>query len=71
MRVLIVFALGLLLGAAGFHVYYRSLSAPQQCGWNHPLDRSARDACEQRATFTGYAKGARRQLDNLIGDLSR
>jgi hypothetical protein len=71
MRVLIVFVLGLLLGAAGFHVYYHAQSAAKQCGWDHPFDRNARDACEARATFTGYAKGARKQLDSLIGNLSR
>jgi len=69
MRSLLLLLLGLVAGAMLFHVYYLGLTPAKRCGWDHPLDRGARDACVSRATFTGYANGARKALDNLIDDL--
>ncbi len=70
MRSLLLLLLGLLAGAALFHVYYLGLAPAARCPWDHPLDRGAREQCEARATFTGYANGARKQLDHLIEDVS-
>lgn len=70
MRSLLLLLLGLVAGAALFHLYYLGLSSTKRCGWDHPIDGSARDACVARATFTGYAQGARKALDSLIGDVS-
>jgi hypothetical protein len=70
MRSLLLLLLGLVAGAALFHVYYLGLAPAKRCGWDHPLDRPARDACAARASFAGYASGARRQLDHLIEDVS-
>lgn len=70
MRSLLLLLLGLVAGAALFHLYYLGLSPTKRCGWDHPIDGSARDACVTRASFTGYAKGARKALDSLIDDVS-
>ena len=70
MRSLLLLLLGLVAGAVLFHVYYLGLSPTKRCGWDHPIDGSARDACVSRATFSGYAGNARKALDNLIDDVS-
>ena len=70
MRSLFLLLLGLVAGAALFHVYYLGLAPAKRCAWDHPLDGGARDACTARATFAGYANGARKQLDHLIDDVS-
>lgn len=66
MRALLIFILGLLLGAALFHVHYRSLTPAARCAWDHPFDDSGRDRCVTAASSAGYGAGARRQLDNLV-----
>ena len=70
MRSLLLLLIGLLAGAALFHVYYLRLAPPKRCAWDHPLDRGAREACVSGATFAGYASGARKQLDHLIEDIN-
>lgn len=70
MRSLLLLLLGLVAGAVLFHVYYLGLSPTKRCGWDHPIDGSARDACVSRATFSGYARTARKALDNLIDDVN-
>lgn len=69
MRSLILLLLGLVAGAALFHIHYLGLAPAARCGWDHPLDDQARKACVATATFTGYAKGARKALDHLIDDV--
>jgi hypothetical protein len=70
MRSLLLLLLGLFAGAVLFHLYYLGLAPANRCAWDHPLDRGAREACVSRATFAGYAIGARKQLDHLIEDVS-
>lgn len=70
MRILIALLIGLVAGAACFHVYYLGLDPAPRCGWDHPIDHDAREACEARATFKGYAGGARKKLDDLVGQIS-
>jgi hypothetical protein len=70
MRSLLFLILGLFAGAMLFHLYYSGLAPTSRCHWDHPLDSHARDACVARATFTGYATGARKALDNLVDDVS-
>jgi len=70
MRSLLLLLLGLVAGAALFHAYYLDLSPTSRCLWDHPVDHGARNACIARAAFTGYASGARKQLDHLIDDVS-
>lgn len=70
MRSLLFLMLGLFAGALLFHVYYLGLAPASRCSWDHPLDSHARDACVARASFTGYATGARKALDHLVDDVS-
>ena len=72
MRTLLSLILGGLLGAILFHLYYLRLPAERRCGWDHPLDDHAKAACVADAStpagnFHGYAKRARKDLDDLIG----
>ena len=69
MRSLLLLLLGLVAGAALFHVYYLGLAPTSRCVWDHPVDHDARNACVARATFTGYANGARKALDHLIDNV--
>jgi hypothetical protein len=69
MRTLIIFLLGLFLGAALFHLYYLEQAPAGRCRWDHPLDHAARSDCEAHATFKGYARDAREKLDSLIGNV--
>ncbi|MBA2932572.1 hypothetical protein HZF05_00555 [Sphingomonas sp. CGMCC 1.13654] len=70
MRSLLLLLLGLVAGAVLFHLYYLGLTPTHRCAWDHPIDASAHDACVSRASFTGYANGARKALDHLIDDVS-
>jgi hypothetical protein len=69
MRTLLVFAVGLLIGAAGFHAYYRSLDDAARCGWDHPLDDGGKRRCGA-GEVGGYSKRARGQLNQLIDNVS-
>ena len=74
MRSLIVLLVGVLLGAATFHLYYLRLAPDARCGWDHPLDAGARARCRTAAAaldLHGYAVKARRDLDSLIGRVAR
>jgi hypothetical protein len=70
MRVLIIFILGLLIGAAAFHAYYLNQAPAKRCGWDHPFDDSGRKACVPSGS-PGYTKAARGELDDLVGNVSR
>lgn len=65
-RLILVFAIGLVAGAAGFHGYYRQLDAPARCGWDHPFDDAAAARCRAAGGGDGYAPEARHALDRLI-----
>jgi hypothetical protein len=60
-------------GAAGFHVYYRSLPDTRRCHWDHPLNPDARRACRHAAAanVSGYTPEAAHELDKLIDKVSR
>ena len=71
-RALILLLLGGVLGAVLFHVYYLRLARESRCGWDHPLDQQAQARCrdaEVGEKARGYATKARRELDNLIGNV--
>ena len=70
MRILLVFILGLLIGAAGFHAYYVRLAPADRCGWDHPFSDGAREVCRERRTQGGYDAAARRALDTLIENVA-
>jgi hypothetical protein len=71
MRLLLVFLVGMAAGAVLFHWAYLGLPPTGRCLWDHPLDKGARESCEQQATFKGYGTNARRQMDDLIGNLGQ
>ena len=74
MRNLMLLLVGALLGAVAFHLYYRHLAPSARCEWDHPVDASARADCRTGALVSdvhGYAVKARRDLDSLIGNISR
>jgi hypothetical protein len=69
---LLLLLVGAILGAALFHTYYRGLEPAARCHWDHPLDRQAREACVAAATtHAAYSAKARRELDDLVGNVSR
>ena len=73
-RTLIVLLIGGVFGAALFHLYYLRLDRESRCGWDHPLDQQARTQCRDADVgekIHGYATKARRELDNLIGNVAR
>jgi hypothetical protein len=69
MRALIIFIAGLLIGAVAFHAYYLSAAPAKRCAWDHPFDDHRRAACVA-AGLPGYTKAARRELDELVGDVT-
>ncbi len=75
MRNLVLLLIGMMLGAALFHVYYLRLDPLARCSWDHPLDAEAkarcRDAgggnerawlCRQGAPRSRFADRSRRAL---------
>jgi hypothetical protein len=74
MRTFILLLLGGICGAALFHAYYLHLDRESRCAWDNPLDQPARTRCQATDTVEkphGYAPKARRQLDDLIGDVAK
>jgi hypothetical protein len=69
-RAVLALLLGLVVGAAGFHLWYLNQPAAARCGWDHPFDAAARTACRAGAT-PGYAAKARADMDALVGTVSR
>jgi hypothetical protein len=71
-RILLVLLVAV-TGAAGFHLYYRSLPDTARCRWDHPFDQPAKQACRHAAAanVSGYSPDAARQLDKLIDKVSR
>ena len=72
MRTLIVLLLGGVLGAALFHLYYLRLDREHRCAWDHAFDERAQTQCREAGVgekVSGYATKARRELDNLIGNV--
>lgn len=60
-------------GAAGFHIYYRSLPDTARCRWDHPFNEQEKLACRHAAAanVNGYSRDAARQLDKLIDKVSQ
>jgi hypothetical protein len=71
MRSFLLILIGALVGAALFHLYYVRLAPEGRCGWDHPLDDRAKAACVSQASFTGYGKAARHEMDDLVGKLGQ
>jgi hypothetical protein len=87
LRSLIFLLIGAVAGAALFHVYYLRLEPRDRCGWDHPRSAQLRTKCQsivdssaandEGAITTagskagGYAKRARHELDDLIGNVSQ
>jgi hypothetical protein len=87
LRSLILLLIGAVIGAVLFHVYYLKLDESSRCGWDHPLSEQLAAKCrlgveppssdDVKRTSTagsksgGYAKRARHELDDLIGNVSR
>jgi hypothetical protein len=70
MKTLMALILGTVLGAALFHVYYLRQPAAAKCLWDHPLDEQARLRCEHDLAIDGYARDARKQLNDLIAKVA-
>ena len=49
MRNLVLLLIGIMLGAALFHVYYLRLDPLARCSWDHPLDAEAKARCRDAA----------------------
>lgn len=71
MRSFLLLLLGALAGAALFHAYYVTMAPTARCGWDHPFDDRGRSACVAQASFQGYGKAARHELDDLIGSVTK
>jgi hypothetical protein len=70
MRSFLLLLVGALAGAGLFHAYYVNLSPGSRCGWDHPFDDRAKAACVAQASFKGYDRTERREMDDLIGRVS-